>query len=327
MIDVVMIGCGGFARRYHVPALLDHAGARIAAIFDPFPGDPVRAIAGEAGAPIVASIEAVPERPGPVLAIVTTPHTLHAAHVAAAMARGWHVLCDKPFVMHADQARALAADAGRRGLVNAVAFNRRFDRGCLRAHRALREGMIGAIAFIETVQLGYERTGWFLDPALGGGGPFTGRASHMADLVPWLVGRRPTAVQGRIRPGPPGRSDHGGFISVRFGALECQMTCIEEGWHMWDEVRLFGDAGMIELRRPLKYPLGWDFRMLTRRGEAMEFLDADPWPGEATRDMLAALTDGTPVACDFRAAVTSVEIIEAAFDSARSGGSWQDLAA
>ena len=26
---------------------------------------------------------------------------------------------------------------------------------------------------------------------------------------------------------------------------------------MWDEVRIFGDEGMIELRRPLEYPIGW----------------------------------------------------------------------
>ena len=139
----------------------------------------------------------------------------------------------------------------RYGVVNGVAYNRRFDRGCLRAREILRAGGIGEVRYVQTVQLGYERAGWFLVPELGGGGPYTGRASHMADLLPWLLGRTPTRLRSRVRTSSPARSDHGGFIELQFDALECQMTCIEEGLHMWDEVRIFGDDGLIELRRPL----------------------------------------------------------------------------
>jgi predicted dehydrogenase len=324
MIQVVMIGCGGFARRYHVPALLADAGARIAAIFDPHPAPEVVALATHAGAALVPTLEALPTPASPVLAIVTTPHTLHAAHVAAALARDWHVLCDKPFVSHAAEARALAAEARRRGLLNAVAFNRRFDRGCLMARRALADGAIGPLRFVQSVQLGYERAGWFLDPALGGGGPYTGRASHIADLVPWLIGRAPTRLRSRLRQGPPGRSDHGGFIELRFGDLECHMTCIEEGWHGWDEIRLFGEDGLIELRRPQTLPLGWSCRVVSQRGEAESWLGADPDPGAATRDMLAALRSGSAVRCDFAEAELSVRIVEQAFAAARDGD-WKDL--
>ena len=35
------------------------------------------------------------------------------------------------------------------------------------------------------------------------------------------------------------------------------MTCIEEGWHMWDECRIFGDDGLVELGRPLTASIGW----------------------------------------------------------------------
>ena len=108
------------------------------------------------------------------------------------------------------------------------------------------------------MQLGYERAGWFLVPELGGGGPYTGRASHMADLVPWLHRAHADApAQPAAHVSSPARSDHGGFIELQFDELECQMTCIEEGWHMWDEVRIFGDDGLIELRRPLTAPIGW----------------------------------------------------------------------
>ena len=321
-VALVMMGCGNFARRYHVPTLEADPELRFAAIFDPAPGDVTAALAARTGAALVASPDLLPTPAGSTIAIVTTPHALHAEHVAFALARGWHVLCDKPFVLKASEAQALAADAASRGLVNAVAFNRRFDRGCLRARDIIRAGGIGQVRFVQTVQLGYERAGWFLVPELGGGGPFTGRGTHMADIVPWLLDRAPTALRSRLRGDRGPRSDAGGFIELLFGDLECQMTCVEEGWHMWDEIRIFGEDGMIELRRPLDLPTGWTMTARTRRGVATEELAADADPGAATRDFLSALRGSGKVACSFQDAVLSTAIIEQAFASARAGGEW-----
>jgi predicted dehydrogenase len=325
-IAVVMIGCGNFAQRYHVPTLEADSGVTFAAIFDPHPSDGVRDLAQRSGALVAASLEAIPRLSALTMAIVTTPHVLHADHVAFALSRGWHVLCDKPFVMKTSDARALAAEADRRKLVNAVAFNRRFDRGCLRARDLIRSRAIGPVRYVQTVQLGYERQGWFLVPALGGGGPYTGRATHMADIIPWLIERRPTRVRSRIRGGSETRVDRGGLIELMFeGDLECHMTCVEEGWHMWDEVRIFGDDGLIELRRPLKYAIGWELNVRTRCGQALEQLEADPTPGGATTNFLTALRTSTPVACSFADAVMSTAIVEHAFASAGSGSAWFEL--
>ena len=329
-IAAVMLGCGNFSRRYHVPALLADPEVALAAIFDPSPSPAVHALAAQTGAALLDRLDALPRPPGRTMAIVTTPHALHAAHVAFALDQGWNVLCDKPFVLTAAEAGALATRAESRGLVNAVAFNRRLDRGCRRARDIIRAGGIGAggigaVRYVETIQLGYEREGWFLVPELGGGGPFTGRGTHMADIVPWLLDRAPTRLRARLRPGPPGRVDHGGFIDLQFADLECRMTCIEEGWHMWDEIRIFGEDGMIELRRPLHLPIGWALSVQTRRGAAGETLAADPTPGDATRDFLTALRTGARPACSFRDAILSAAIVEAAFNSARGDGGWLPL--
>lgn len=325
-IAAIMIGCGKFARRYHVPTLLADPGVTLAAIFDPLPRPAVTALAAQANAALVDRIDALPRPPGRTMAILTTPHALHARHVAFALDQGWAVLCDKPFVLTASEATALADRAEALGLANAVAFNRRLDPGCLRARAIIRAGGIGAPRYVETIQLGYEREGWFLVPELGGGGPFTGRATHMADIVPWLLDRAPTRLRARLRGGSAARVDHGGFIDLLFGELECRMTCIEEGWHMWDEIRIFGDDGMIELRRPMNMPIGWALSVQTRRGAAGETLAADPTPGDATRDFLAALRDGSRPACSFRDAILSAAIVETAFASARGDGNWLALA-
>jgi predicted dehydrogenase len=322
MIKIGFLGCGGFARRYHVPALLEAADARIAIICDPQPAPALRAVAEQAGAPLVADIDALLAPGACDAVIVSTPHTLHHRHAGAVLEAGRHVLVDKPFVMHAREAEELAALAAARGVVAGVAFNRRLDRGCLRAREIIRSGALGAVRLVETVQLGYEKAGWFLDPALGGGGPFTGRGSHMADLVPWLVGQPPRAVRGRVRAGAPGRSDHGGFIDVRFDGIECRITCVEEGWHMWDEARIFGDDGMIELRRPLGLAIGWQLTWQRERGTVIEEIAADDAPGGCTRDFVAAVRERRDPVCSFRDAATSVRIIAAAFVSAAEGERW-----
>lgn len=325
-VSLTMIGCGAFARRYHVPALLEDAAVRIAAIFDPAPHPDVHALAQRCGAPVVPRLESLPPASGEsACALVTTPHMLHAAHIDSALDSGFHVLVDKPFVMNPADAERLARRADEAGRINGVAYNRRFDRSCLRAREILRQGGIGEVRFVQTVQLGYERAGWFLVPELGGGGPYTGRATHMADLIPWLLGRMPTRLRSRLRASSPARSDRGGFIEVQFGDLEWQATCIEEGWHMWDEARIFGDDGLIELRRPLTAPIGWSLTWLAQRGMQQERLDADTRPGDATRDFLAAVRERRPPSCTFAAAVPSVALVDAAFRSGRCDGDWIDL--
>jgi predicted dehydrogenase len=324
-IGLFMIGCGGFARRYHVPVIEEDKGVRLLGICDPVPADATRAFASRHGAPVVDRIEALPGAQGRTAAIVTTPHTLHAGHVKATLERGWHTLCDKPFVMHVEEAQSLAEEARARGLVGGVAYNRRFDRGCIRAREIIRTGGIGRPAFVQTVQLGYEQGGWFLDPALGGGGPYTGRASHMADFVPWLIDTRPTAVRSRLRGGSATRTDRGGFIELLLDGLECQMTCVEEGWHGWDEIRVFGETGLLELRRPQDYQIGWDLRWWSGRGEVQEHVEADQAPGDATRNFLGAVRGEAEVGCSFAEAVMAVAIVEEAFASARDGCGWRKL--
>jgi predicted dehydrogenase len=248
---------------------------------------------------------------------------LHAGHADHAMARGWATLVDKPFVMKTADARRLVAAATQRKLLNAVAFNRRLDAGCRRAREIIRSGGIGAVRYVQTVQLGYEKAGWFLDPALGGGGAYTGRGTHMADIVPWLIDSRPTQVRSRLRPGPTGRADLGGFIEIAFPGIECQLACIEEGWHMWDEIRIFGEDGMIELRRPLAMPTGWTMGWHSKRGAAREELAAG-FGFRAWDDSIAisaqVLTENRDQALDLLRLALSEPIAAVPYRSSREGG-------
>jgi predicted dehydrogenase len=327
-LAIALFGCGGFARRYHVPALRADPRARIAWICDTAP-DGLRALAAETGARLTARVDDILAPDACAAVILSTPHALHAEQARRCIAAGKHLLVDKPFVMHDREATELAGAAAARGVVGAVAFTRRFDAGSLRARALVAAGAIGEIRYVETIQLGYEKAGWFLDPALGGGGPFTGRAAHMADLLPWLLQRAPTQVRAVTRPGPPGKADEGGFIELDFGPLRCHLTCLSGvtgGLHMWDEIRIYGEDGLIELKRPLDIPLGWQLTHWARGRAPVETVTADATPGPATRDFVDVVLGQRPApACSFTDARMSVRVIERAFESARLDGRWLAL--
>lgn len=327
-LAVAFFGCGGFARRYHVPALRADPRVRIAWLCDTAP-EGLRALARETGAQLTARVDDILAPRACDAVILSTPHTLHAEHARRCLAAGKHLLVDKPFVMHAREADELSTMAKARGVVGAVAFTRRFDAGSMRARELLAAGALGEIRYVETIQLGYEKGGWFLDPALGGGGPFTGRASHMADLLPWLLRRAPTQVRAITRPGLPGKADEGGFIEMDLGDLRCHLTCLSGvtgGLHMWDEIRIYGEDGLIELKRPLDVPLGWQLTRWGRGREPLETIAADATPGPATRDFVdVVLGERSAPACSFDEARVSVRVIERAFESARAGGGWLEV--
>jgi predicted dehydrogenase len=322
---IALIGCGGFARLYHVPALLADPRARLTVVCDPAPAEETRRMVREAGASLTGEITDLWGAGVCEAVIVSSPHGLHQAHVRAALAAGRHVLVDKPFVLQSKEAHDLAAQAQIRGLVNAVAFNRHFDPGSLRAREIIGSGGLGPIRHVETVQLGYPRSGWFLDPVLGGGGPFVGRGAHMADLIPWLTGQRPRRVRGRVLSAAPGGVDAGGFIECGFDGFASSMTLLAHGLDTWDEIRVFGDEGLVELRRPVGWPLGWELVHTDARGQRVESVAADPARGQATRNFLDALAGEATPASSFADAWLSVRIIEAAYQSADRDGMWIEI--
>lgn len=177
-VRIGLIGYGAFVRLYHLPALLADSRVELAIVCDPALSAESRKALEESAVAWTHTVGDV-WRPGACDAvIISTPHALHAEQARQALIRERHVLVDKPFVLRSADARELTALAETRGVVAGVAFNRRFDRSCLRACELLCSGELGVIRHVETIQFGYPSAGWIADPALAGGGPFVGRGAH-----------------------------------------------------------------------------------------------------------------------------------------------------
>ena len=148
------------------------------------------------------------------LVSVHSPPFLHAEHVRAAVGAGHHVLCDKPFGVHAGEAADMLelADAGE--VVHAVNFEFRHQPARRRAYDLVRSGAIGRVEHVQWTYTGavfrrpLREHGWLFDRSRGGG--WVGAwGSHAVDTLRWLVGEVRGATA-RCRITIPERPDRDG---------------------------------------------------------------------------------------------------------------------
>jgi len=133
-----------------------------------------------------------------------TPNYLHATVTSAAIAKGKHVVSDKPLAMTAAEAKSLVAQAANAGIVHAVTFNYRGNPLVQQARHAIARGDIGTPRFVH----GYYLQDWLikdtdyswrLEPDKGGASSALGDiGSHWCDLAQHVSGLRITHVLGDL---------------------------------------------------------------------------------------------------------------------------------
>jgi predicted dehydrogenase len=176
----------------------------------------VVAIAGSSDASAKAKAEAlgVPKAYGsyealladPTIQVVhnATPNYLHYPVNAAAIAKGKHVVSDKPLAMTAAEAKKLLDQATKAGIVHAVTFNYRGNPLVQQARHAIARGDIGKPHFLvghylQDWLLKDTDYSWRLEPDKGGASSALGDiGSHWCDLAQHISGLRITDVLGDI---------------------------------------------------------------------------------------------------------------------------------
>jgi phthalate 4,5-cis-dihydrodiol dehydrogenase len=104
--------------------------------------------ASEFGAQAHPSVESLCADPRVEVVYIATPHELHAAHVAAAAARGKHVLVEKPMALTLDQCRAMNEAVRRARVCMVVGHSHSFDRPIARAREIVAAGTYGGVKMI-----------------------------------------------------------------------------------------------------------------------------------------------------------------------------------
>ena len=122
--------------------------------------------------------------------IIATPVSTHTSLVLEALAKGKHVLCEKPPAMSAAEIDEMIAARNASGKVLLFGFVRRYDPRI----RALRErclaGDFGRILFGEAQRLARLSFpgGWFSDRRYTKGGSFFDAAIHEVDALLYILG-------------------------------------------------------------------------------------------------------------------------------------------
>lgn len=190
-IRALVVGTG-FGCRIHVPTLRA-AGFEVVGLIGTRP-ERLQRKAEELGIPgwFTDLDEAITATDAQLVTIASTPAT-HATLANIAIARGCHVLCEKPFAFNAEEGSTLLRNAEAAGVVHMVSHEFRWlpDRALF--GRAIADGLIGEPRFLVLDQFipfcadpETRLPNWWFDVDAGGGWLGAG-GSHLIDQIrAWL---------------------------------------------------------------------------------------------------------------------------------------------
>ncbi len=149
-VRVGVAGVGHWARTAHLPAVHAHPNAELAALADPDLSNLQRSQRRY-------GVDACFSDPFEMLAsgdldalIIATPHVFHYEIAVAAIARGLHILIEKPLVLDPADGRRLIEAAKVAGVEIVVGYTWHYNRQVLRARQWIAEGRIGSIHYVQS---------------------------------------------------------------------------------------------------------------------------------------------------------------------------------
>lgn len=194
--------------------------------------------------------------------VVCSENSRHAEGVIPALRSGVHVLCEKPIATTVEDARAMILASSETGSRLRIAFPVRYVAAMTRAKELLTSGAVGRVLAIAATNHGTMPGGWFLDPALGGGGAVMDHTVHVADLLRWTFDvevKNVYAEVGTFFGG--GSTDDAGILTLELegasrGALaHGAFATVDPSWSRgagyptWGDVtmRVSGTSGVLEV--------------------------------------------------------------------------------
>lgn len=199
MLRVGLIGLGKMGIS-HLAMVNAHPGVKLVALCDPSPIVP-NLISKYMDVALYSDFNEFFEKGQLDAVFIATPTQSHGPLVRAALDRGIHVFCEKPFCLDAEEGRALAQLAEQKGLVNQVGYHYRFVGAFREAKRLIDAGVLGTIHHLRAeaygpVVLRPKGSTWRTSKGTGGGCLYD-YACHAIDLVTYLVGK-PADVSGTV---------------------------------------------------------------------------------------------------------------------------------
>jgi predicted dehydrogenase len=189
VIRVALVG-SGFIQNVHARAVQEHPDGELVAIAN-WREPSARALAERYGIPrVTTDVDEIVSAPDVDAAVVATPNALHAEQAIALLRSGKHVMVEKPMatsVAECDEMIEASSDSGT-SLMVAHCWRFRDEVRALRDRIAARE--VGEVVKTRGygVHANWGPSGWFVDPALAGGGALVDMGVHAIDTARFLLG-------------------------------------------------------------------------------------------------------------------------------------------
>lgn len=272
---------------------------------------------------------------------ICLPSGLHAEYAVRAMKAGKHVLIEKPVDVSVERAMAIEQARLCTGKRCGIVLQNRFNVNMYPIREAVEKGRLGRI-FLGTFavkwyreQSYYDRGGWRGTWAMDGGGSLINQASHTVDLMQWLMGDVVSVSSSMTVADHSIETEDTTVSTLHFanGAMATfvSTTCAYPG--VSTEICLYGTEGSIEadadrltlwkMREPLE---GMDEDeeeelMLERYGGGNRKAADGRLYGhrQVVEDMILAVRDGRDPEVLPLEGMRSLAVIEAIYESAKSG--------
>lgn len=224
--------------------------------------------------------------------ILATPSSMHAKMVKAALDKGLHVFCEKPFCLDTREGDEVTRLAQEKGLVNQVGYHNRFVGAFQEVKRLLDAKGIGEVTHVLAeaygpVVLKSKGATWRTQSSEGGGCLYD-YAAHPLNLVNWYFGV-PRGVGGTILNKIFSKETDDEVFGTLYYAdgKSAQISvnwCDESYRKMSTKITIWGTAGRIYADRqecqayfrdsaqvPAGYEQGWNVRYTTDLTEPVWF--------------------------------------------------------
>jgi len=221
-VGIIGLGFG----RAHIPAFQAN-GCEVVAVCQRNQ-ETARAVATRYNVPgVFERWERMLDEATPDIVVIASPPSMHREIALRALAKGAHVLCEKPLAMTAAEGREMADAAAKAQRVAMTCFNWRFVPAMQRFHSLIEEGAVGRLFHAGGRWLGARWADesapitWRMDRAQAGHGAMGDMGVHLIDMVRWHFGEfaKVTAQAGvayasRTVPGGGRAADAEDFCSV-----------------------------------------------------------------------------------------------------------------
>jgi predicted dehydrogenase len=317
-------------REFHLPALLNNPRVEVVALGNQRSASLDHLAQAHGIKATYTDFSRMAADPGIDAVVNALPNYLHGPVSIEMLQAGKHVLCEKPMAMNVAEAQAMlaAAAAARRKLAIAHPWRASQEYAWLRA--VIQGGTIGAVIRVRAHAVlaggGPPPTSWFVQPEFAGGGALTDVGIHSIDTISFVFDDcvRPVTVFARIGTHfQPIKVEDTATVLIEYD--NGMVAEIEAGWHHayagspLGAMELFGAKGYArtfpnETHGTLGVPGGFPPSNPTSGahiGPAM-------YAAQIDRFLDCVLHDAPP-ACDGRHGLMGMQVLEAAYRSARSG--------